>query len=84
MALITTRSAYRKPQNSFALRENGASEEVRTLDIHLGKVVLYQLSYARLKIGKTVYSMGVVNSLFRSFRKDHPAPQRNHILGLVP
>ena len=27
--------------------KNGASEEVRTLDIHLGKVVLYQLSYAR-------------------------------------
>ena len=32
---------------------NGASEEVRTLDIHLGKVVLYQLSYARLKKRKT-------------------------------
>ena len=29
--------------------KNGASEEVRTLDIYLGKVVLYQLSYARLK-----------------------------------
>ncbi len=28
--------------------EIGASEEVRTLDIHLGKVVLYQLSYARI------------------------------------
>lgn len=26
---------------------NGAGEEVRTLDIHLGKVTLYQLSYAR-------------------------------------
>ena len=24
---------------------NGVSEEVRTLDIYLGKVVLYQLSY---------------------------------------
>jgi len=29
--------------------ENGAGEEVRTLDVHLGKVVLYQLSYARKK-----------------------------------
>lgn len=28
-------------------RFNGASEGIRTLDIHLGKVVLYQLSYAR-------------------------------------
>ena len=27
---------------------NGAGEEVRTLDIHLGKVTLYQLSYARI------------------------------------
>jgi hypothetical protein len=27
--------------------EYGASEETRTLDVHLGKVVLYQLSYAR-------------------------------------
>ena len=25
----------------------GAGEGIRTLDIHLGKVVLYQLSYAR-------------------------------------
>lgn len=27
--------------------ENGASEGIRTLDVHLGKVMLYQLSYAR-------------------------------------
>jgi hypothetical protein len=27
---------------------NGAGEGIRTLDIHLGKVVLYQLSYARI------------------------------------
>ena len=26
---------------------HGAGEGIRTLDIHLGKVVLYQLSYAR-------------------------------------
>ena len=28
----------------------GAGEEVRTLDIYLGKVMLYQLSYARILI----------------------------------
>ena len=28
--------------------ELGAGEEVRTLDIYLGKVVLYQLSYTRI------------------------------------
>ncbi len=27
---------------------NGASEGIRTLDVHLGKVMLYQLSYARV------------------------------------
>ncbi len=27
--------------------KNGASEEIRTLDVHLGKVMPYQLSYAR-------------------------------------
>ena len=30
-------------------KENGASEEVRTPDVHLGKVMLYQLSYARIR-----------------------------------
>ena len=28
---------------------NGAGEETRTLDVHLGKVVLYQLSYSRVR-----------------------------------
>lgn len=37
------------PSNSEGGFKNGASEEVRTLDIYLGKVVLYQLSYARLR-----------------------------------
>jgi hypothetical protein len=31
----------------MGFRLNGAGEETRTLDVHLGKVVLYQLSYAR-------------------------------------
>ena len=29
--------------------KNGASEGIRTLDVHLGKVMLYQLSYARFQ-----------------------------------
>ena len=37
-------------QKGFSL--NGAGEETRTLDVHLGKVVLYQLSYARSAEGK--------------------------------
>jgi hypothetical protein len=40
-------AAIKSPQSIDWGLKNGASEEVRTLDIHLGKVVLYQLSYAR-------------------------------------
>ena len=45
--LIANRHKRAPSRNERGL-QNGASEEVRTLDIHLGKVVLYQLSYARL------------------------------------
>ena len=41
--------------------KNGASEEVRTLDIYLGKVVLYQLSYAR------IHTMSVAQVRFVKF-----------------
>ena len=36
--------------NPTFLTETGAGEEARTLDIFLGKEVLYQLSYARIKM----------------------------------
>jgi hypothetical protein len=43
-----SRAAKNKNPKSIDLGpENGAGEETRTLDVHLGKVVLYQLSYAR-------------------------------------
>ncbi len=48
---------------------NGASEEVRTLDIHLGKVVLYQLSYARVSMKWCVPKMRRVNIDLRISRK---------------
>ncbi len=34
--------------------EDGAGDEIRTRDINLGKVALYQLSYSRSKGGKRV------------------------------
>ena len=34
--------------------ESGAGEEIRTLDSHLGKVVLYQLSYARTEESQNI------------------------------
>ena len=33
---------------ALALSEFGAGEESRTLDLNLGKVALYQLSYSRM------------------------------------
>jgi len=45
----------RKKTPRFATRglvQNGAGEETRTLDVYLGKVVLYQLSYTRRAGGK--------------------------------
>ncbi len=36
----------------FPFLEFGAGEESRTLDLNLGKVALYQLSYSRLRSRK--------------------------------
>jgi hypothetical protein len=44
--------------------ENGAGEETRTLDVHLGKVVLYQLSYARKQDGKNIACTGARQQVF--------------------
>ena len=38
----------RHGQMDWITTKNGASEGIRTLDVHLGKVMLYQLSYARV------------------------------------
>ena len=35
--------------NIYLGRENGAGDKIRTCDIHLGRVALYQLSYARIE-----------------------------------
>jgi hypothetical protein len=40
--------AIKKEAGSASLSESGAGEESRTLDLNLGKVALYQLSYSRI------------------------------------
>ena len=35
----------------YGTLKNGAVDEARTRDLHLGKVALYQLSYYRIKMG---------------------------------
>ncbi len=39
-----------RPVNSIFLVESGAGNEVRTRDLNLGKVALYQLSYSRIEV----------------------------------
>jgi hypothetical protein len=51
MGQAATQAPTKKPPLGRRLSENGAGEAVRTPDVHLGKVVLYQLSYARKKDG---------------------------------
>src|SRR6476660_8182705 len=45
------------------IREGKAGEEIRTLDINLGKVALYQLSYARTKDNSSRVGQGVKGAL---------------------
>ena len=58
VAISRTLPRFRKKRNSREPfqeqdpeRIYGAANEVRTRDIYLGKVVLYQLSYSRILIG---------------------------------
>jgi hypothetical protein len=46
-------------------KTNGAGDEARTRDLHLGKVVLYQLSYSRSCNGNGIYCVDQVLSLER-------------------
>ena len=40
---------YNQKKTTASLLKTGAAEESRTLDLNLGKVALYQLSYCRVK-----------------------------------
>ena len=55
---------------------SGAGEEVRTLDIYLGKVMLYQLSYARIflfyvQLGVNFTPRNVVKHTLYNKEKSH-------------
>ena len=47
-AILPSGCKTEKTQNRTCLKTNGAGEESRTLDLNLGKVALYQLSYSRI------------------------------------
>ena len=53
----------------------GAGDEARTRYLDLGKVALYQMSYARTAIVIIRYETTIVNSFFHSFRIISTIPQ---------
>ena len=49
--MLSQRESKSENEDRGRVQKNGASEEIRTLDINLGKVALYQLSYTRVQRG---------------------------------
>ena len=47
--MLSQRKSKSENEDRGRVQKNGASEEIRTLDINLGKVALYQLSYTRVQ-----------------------------------
>ena len=47
--MLSQRESKSENEDRGRVQKNGASEEIRTLDINLGKVALYQLSYTRIQ-----------------------------------
>ena len=45
--MLSRKESKSENEDRGRVQKNGASEEIRTLDINLGKVALYQLSYIR-------------------------------------
>ena len=53
----------------------GAGDEARTRYLDLGKVALYQMSYARRTMVIIVHNMAIVKDFFHSFRIISTIPQ---------
>ena len=53
----------------------GAGDEARTRYLDLGKVALYQMSYARRTMVIIVHNMAIVKDFFHSFRIISIIPQ---------
>ncbi len=61
-----TETAYK---SSRSLAVFGAGDEARTRDVHLGKVVLYQLSYTRIFKRGVIMSRRLSDATFNCFRE---------------
>jgi hypothetical protein len=56
--------------DSFLFWKSGAGEESRTLDLNLGKVALYQLSYSRMYYKPTGQTLIESGTPYQSIKKE--------------
>ena len=63
------------PDASIPVTLYGAGDEARTRYLDLGKVALYQMSYARRTMVIIVHNMAIVKDYFHSFRIISIIPQ---------
>ena len=56
--MLSRKESKSENEDRGRVQKNGASEEIRTLDINLGKVALYQLSYTRIQKGLIAKNSG--------------------------
>ena len=68
-------------RGTYHLREVGAGNRVRTGDLNLGKVALYQLSYSR--IPETRYSIACGTIVNKKHRKITQATELNGIIAAL-
>ena len=70
---------HRPRRNRRIGRKSGAGEESRTLDLYLGKVSLYQLSYSRMKRVRIIKACPWLSTLIPCWhlRLRHHSPRAN-------
>ena len=72
---LTTWLCHRMTERTEVLSVFGAGDEARTRYLDLGKVALYQMSYARRTMVIIVHNMAIVKDYFHSFRIISIIPQ---------
>ena len=72
---LTTWLCHRMTERTEVLSVFGAGDEARTRYLDLGKVALYQMSYARTAMVIIRHETTIVNSFFHSFRIISTIPQ---------
>ena len=72
---LTTWLCHRMTERTEVPSVFGAGDEARTRYLDLGKVALYQMSYARRTMVIIVHNMAIVKDYFHSFRIISIIPQ---------